>query len=178
MNTRTTSKSALFLMELILAIFFFSLASAVCIQLFVKAHILGNDTTNKSRSVMWAQNIAESYLGNDGDLNATAVTLDATLDSPNSFSLYFDKDWNCVSESQSVYAASVEVTADARLNTAYITILRNPMDDVTANSGSKTNHFSTDSTPSNDSIYELNVSLHIPMHARDVASSAISEMEN
>ena len=32
-------RSSLFLLELILVIFFFSLASAVCIQLFVKAHL-------------------------------------------------------------------------------------------------------------------------------------------
>ena len=35
---RTHSGSSLFLMELILAILFFSVASAVCVQLFARAH--------------------------------------------------------------------------------------------------------------------------------------------
>ena len=36
--------SGIFLLELMLAIFFFSLASAVCVQIFVKAHVLSNDS--------------------------------------------------------------------------------------------------------------------------------------
>ena len=39
-----SSRSALFLMELIFSILFFALASAVCVQLFVKAHLLSVST--------------------------------------------------------------------------------------------------------------------------------------
>ncbi len=38
--------SSLFLLELILAILFFSLASAVCVQFFVKSHLLSRDARN------------------------------------------------------------------------------------------------------------------------------------
>ena len=75
MYTKTTSKSALFLMELIIAIFFFSLASAVCIQLFVKAHLMGTSNTNKNHALLWAQNIAETYTGTGADFNATVSLL-------------------------------------------------------------------------------------------------------
>ena len=44
MNRHDTSKSGLFLIELILSIFFFIIAMAVCLQLFVKAHTLSQDT--------------------------------------------------------------------------------------------------------------------------------------
>lgn len=44
--------SSLFLMELILAILFFSIASAVCVQFFVKSHMLSND----SRALNYAVN--------------------------------------------------------------------------------------------------------------------------
>ena len=40
----SSSRSGLLLMEIIIAILFFSLASAICLQLFVKAHNLGQDT--------------------------------------------------------------------------------------------------------------------------------------
>ena len=53
-----SSKSSLFLIELILAIFFFIIAMAVCLQLFVKAHTLSNDTISMNHAVLWTQNLA------------------------------------------------------------------------------------------------------------------------
>lgn len=58
-----TSKSSLFLMELIIAILFFALASAVCIQLFVKSHLLGNTTAEENHALLLCQNLSEIYLG-------------------------------------------------------------------------------------------------------------------
>ena len=40
MHTQHNTRSSLFLIELIIAILFFSLGSAVCVQAFVKAHTL------------------------------------------------------------------------------------------------------------------------------------------
>ena len=49
---RKNSSSSLFLMELIIAILFFSLASTVCIQLFVKAHLLTEKSVNINQSIL------------------------------------------------------------------------------------------------------------------------------
>lgn len=57
-------------MEMIIAILFFSLASAVCIQLFAKSHLLSTQTVNQNHAVIQAQNLAESYLALEGDINA------------------------------------------------------------------------------------------------------------
>lgn len=43
--------SSLFLMELILAILFFSVASAVCVQFFVKSHLLSRDSDALNHAV-------------------------------------------------------------------------------------------------------------------------------
>lgn len=64
------SKSALFLMELIIALLFFSLASTVCIRLFVNAHSLSRQTVDRNYAVNYAQNMAEAFIGCDGDLLA------------------------------------------------------------------------------------------------------------
>lgn len=58
-----TSKSSMFLMELIIAILFFALASAVCIQLFVKSHLLSNAASDESRALLLCQNLSEIYQG-------------------------------------------------------------------------------------------------------------------
>ncbi|MBQ6696553.1 MAG: hypothetical protein IJN16_07605 [Lachnospiraceae bacterium] len=62
------SKSSLFLMEVIIALLFFSLASTVCIRLFVKSHTLSRDTQNLNYAVTQSQNLAEAFIGVDGDM--------------------------------------------------------------------------------------------------------------
>ena len=61
-------RSSLFLLELILVIFFFSLASAVCIQLFVKAHVIGQDTEDLNHAIPLAESAAEAFHSVEGDL--------------------------------------------------------------------------------------------------------------
>ena len=57
-------------MEMIIAILFFSLASAVCIQLFARSHLLSTQTVNQNHAVIQAQNLAESYLSLEGNVAA------------------------------------------------------------------------------------------------------------
>ena len=55
---------------MIIAILFFSLASAVCIQLFARSHLLSTQTVNQNHAVIQAQNLAESYLSLEGNVAA------------------------------------------------------------------------------------------------------------
>ena len=52
------SKSGLFLMEIMFAILFFSVASAVCLQLFAKAHTLSRDAIILDEAVTLCQSAA------------------------------------------------------------------------------------------------------------------------
>ena len=58
--------SSLFLLELILAILFFSIASAVCVQFFVKSHLLSRDAKALNSSVTEVFNAAELLDVSDG----------------------------------------------------------------------------------------------------------------
>ena len=69
------SKSSLFLMELIIALLFFSLARTVCIRLFVNAHSLSRQTVDMNHAVNYAQNMAETFIGCSGDLQAMQTIL-------------------------------------------------------------------------------------------------------
>lgn len=103
------SRSSLFLMEMIIAILFFSLASAVCIQLFAKSHTLSRQTVNQNQAVIQAQNLAESYLALEGDFEQMAALFD-TADADNetaTLQLYFDTNWNPVSVSDALYATEM-----------------------------------------------------------------------
>lgn len=96
------SKSGSFLMELILSILFFSVASAVCIQLFAKAHLLDQKTAYQNQAVIWAENLASLWQAENGDLSLVRDTLCADYaaapssvvlsDSGSLLLVYLDKD--------------------------------------------------------------------------------------
>ncbi len=72
--------SSLFLMELILAILFFSVTSAVCVQFFVKSHLLSRDSKILSQAVNECANIAEIYDASDSIDDALLSLADAYPD--------------------------------------------------------------------------------------------------
>ena len=108
------SRSSLFLMEMIIAILFFSLASAVCIQLFAKSHLLSTQTVNKNHAVILAQNLAESYLAAEGDLGAMHDLFSPSQQTEeDTMTLYFDSQWNLCSRGDSAgFSAELTHTPD------------------------------------------------------------------
>ena len=121
---RKNSSSSLFLMELIIAILFFSLASTVCIQLFVKAHLLTEKSVNINQSILWTQNLAEGFLNSNGDLAGMKELFDEKSElGEDHISLYFDSDWKPVAAGtdSARYEVKLQLTAtDTSLVTAQI----------------------------------------------------------
>ncbi len=70
------SKSALFLMELIIVIFFFTLTSAVCLRVFVKAHETAVETGSMNYAILWAENASEAFYEYGADEAAIRGILD------------------------------------------------------------------------------------------------------
>ena len=68
-------KTGLFLMELIIAILFFSLAATICIQLFVKSHMISERSIALNHSILLAQNTAEIFYATNGDPEKMASLL-------------------------------------------------------------------------------------------------------
>ena len=132
-----SSKSSLFLMELIISILFFSIASAVCIQLFVKAHLLNVRTQEKNETVVWVQNLAELWDSCDGDMlfikgqlqedyhcGDSAVTL--ASGETGALLLHFNQDWE-LSETDSAYRIELSPTlfdSESRLISSEITVYK------------------------------------------------------
>lgn len=93
MNSHS-SKAGLFLMELIIAILVFSIAGAVCVQLFAKSYMLSIHSRELSNAVSLAQSQAEIFYGNPGDITDADV--------------FYNKDFELCSRD----AASYEMTAE------------------------------------------------------------------
>lgn len=104
MDQRSNSKTSLFLMELIIAIAFFALASAVCVRLFVSAHLLAEKNTNLNNSVLWCQNLAESFYGCKGNIKDIALLYPQGIatfsdnEDEGSLVLSFDENWELTSK--------------------------------------------------------------------------------
>ncbi len=136
MKHRNRAKSSsLFLLELILAILFFSLASAVCVQFFVKSHILGKDARSLDHAVNECSGIAEivnTSGGTDEALDViTEVYSDATVEAYEengdipaiSIRIYYNKGFTLCTESEGVYTLQTELWEQGRMLTAGISMM-------------------------------------------------------
>lgn len=95
---------------MIIAILFFSLASAVCIQLFARSHLLSTQTVNQNHAVVQAQNLAESYLSLEGNVAAMQDLFSPSeLTDENTLRLAFDSSWNlCTAEDNAGFYAELK----------------------------------------------------------------------
>lgn len=174
-----SSKSSLFLMEMIIAILFFSLASAVCIQLFVKAHLLGKTTTEENKALLMCQNFSEIYLGvlpeqftetpeelkeyflfllaEDsafaGITDYTAEYMDVfSTETEFALSLFYSEDWHPVSPDKYSYQIIFSFDGyDTENNVYNASTYAYRVNPAAVSAGSKY-----------DEIYHLNVCKHIP----------------
>ena len=73
MGSQNNTRSSLFLIELIIAILFFSLGAAVCVQAFVKAHTLTGQARELSFASTAVSSAASAVKYTDGSLDALQV---------------------------------------------------------------------------------------------------------
>lgn len=66
---RKTRKSSLFLMELIIAILFFSLSAAVCVRLFALSYATSQESTYRDAAMLQAQSMASLFLSAEGEMD-------------------------------------------------------------------------------------------------------------
>ncbi len=72
------SKSKLFLIELIIIILFFAIASAVCMNIFARGKLYSDQSTQTTMAALLCQQVAETFKGTNGDEHALAQQLGAT----------------------------------------------------------------------------------------------------
>ena len=138
MTRHSQQQSRLFLLEITLAILFFSLASAVCLRCFAKSHILSTQAAELNPAVPQSENIAEllrslpendrkdaqkisnvlqlEYPAVNFSATDTATDMDTDIDTEidsaqkswGSWSLYFDSDWNSCQQAQAVYHIQIQ----------------------------------------------------------------------
>ena len=100
MERTPAKRSSLFLLELMIAILFFCLASAVCVQIFVKAHTISRETEELNMVLEKVSGYTELFL-------ADALTEDQKI--------YYDEDWQECKEDAASYMIAIQVEPDGKL---------------------------------------------------------------
>ena len=103
---RHNNTSSLFLLELILAVLFFSVASALCIQIFTKAHLMSQDARDLNFAVNEVSNMAEQM--SDGTLQDAAA--------------YYDSSYASCEKADAVYVLTVHYEPEDTLLKAHISM--------------------------------------------------------
>lgn len=93
MKTFNSAKSGIFLIELMIAILFFSLGSAVCIQAFVKAHLISTQAHALSFASAQASGAASVMKYTDGTLDSVQKYFESAQADGNDFKIYYDTDY-------------------------------------------------------------------------------------
>lgn len=118
------SRTSLVLMELIITILFFSLSSAVCVQLFVNSHLTTKETRKLNEAVNISQSIAEVMRGTDGSLASIQSYFPTATGDDNYFVIYFDESFNLTDDvEQAKYATDVTVSSVSKLYNMDITFI-------------------------------------------------------
>ena len=111
------SKSSLFLMEFIVALFFFTLACAICVQLYTKCFQISHLSVDQNHACLWASNLAELWYDaldeNEEDYNTylldtfsrseniaeSALVYPGYIEAGDPvLCLYFDADWKLLKD--------------------------------------------------------------------------------
>lgn len=144
---RHNNISSLFLLELILAVLFFSVASALCIQIFTKAHLMSQDARDLNFAVNEVSSMAEQISA--GTLHSdTAASSDDTASDPSTqmpddslqdAAAYYDSGYASCEKADAVYVLTVHYEPENTLLKA---------------------HISMDTIADNRNIYALDVTKH------------------
>lgn len=144
---RHNNTSSLFLLELILAVLFFSVASALCIQIFTKAHLMSQDARDLNFAVNEVSSMAEQISA--GTLHPdTAASSDDTASDPSTQisndawqddTAYYDSSYASCEKADAVYVLTVHYEPEDTLLKA---------------------HISMDTIADNRNIYTLDVTKH------------------
>ena len=125
MKKKNSGRSSLLLMELILAILFFALVSAVCLQIFVKANLIGKDTEELDQAVRCVTSAAELLGQAEEPMEQIMAQYPNSfvLSGDNRITLLFDEDFRSCDSGHMVYQMDITTVQDDAQTTEWSVIL-------------------------------------------------------
>lgn len=117
-TTRSKLKSSLFLMEMIVTILFFSIASAICVRLFAQSHILSRQADELNMAVAVSQSFVEVMKGTDGTMETlTEYFPNAVCIDDDTLEQYYDADYQECASENACYIAEITLSVNDAFST-------------------------------------------------------------
>lgn len=110
MRKAPAKRSNLFLLELILAIFFFALAGAVCLQLFVQARTLSQQTHARNQALVCAKNISALFEAGEGSFSEILREYPDAQQRDSLLTIYYDEEWQPCTFEQETYLLTLTLS--------------------------------------------------------------------
>lgn len=139
MKPQKNTRSSLFLIELMITILFFSLGSAVCIQVFVKAHTVNEDARRLSFASLQVSSAASALKYTDGSPDALREYFPMLSEDKNGMTVCYDRSFRECEPSEGFFVlritkestdgvlhSNIEITAPDRETPIYGLTLRYP----------------------------------------------------
>lgn len=116
MKKQTSNRSGLLLMEIIIAILFFSVISAICLQLFVKSHTFSRNSEELDSAVNQVSSAAElirsTEMERPDDIPAVFKDYYPDLKADGDVThIYYDKDFKPCRKSDAAYSMEISLTS-------------------------------------------------------------------
>lgn len=126
MKSASSSRSDLLLMEMILAVLFFSLISAICLQLFVKAHNLSQDTRELDAAVRQADSVASVLLQTSEPMKKIGEIYPDFSGDGRCGKIYYNSDFQpCAQEDSAYYLDIIPTRTDPQTTSYSVTVYDN-----------------------------------------------------
>lgn len=110
MKLRQTRHSSMFLLELMIAILLFCVASAVCIRLFVKSHIISQEAENLNMALNQVSSVAEVFQSGTGIEEFLEKEFPDYEKNETGFLVYYDDDWKACTMENARFQLFIEIT--------------------------------------------------------------------
>lgn len=156
---RHNNTSSLFLLELILAVLFFSVASALCIQIFTKAHLMSQDARDLNFAVNEVSSMAEQISAGTLHSDTAASSDDTAASSGDTASDPSTQISNDAWQDDTAYYDSSYASCE-KADAVYVLTVHYEPEDTLLKA-----HISMDTIADNRNIYTLDVTNHLQRRA-------------
>ena len=111
MKKDSSRRSNLLLMEIILSVLFFSFASAVCLQMFVRASLLGRETRELHMAVRYVSSAAELFSRPEHAMgHLQELYPQARIDGEEAL-IWFDEDYSPCAREEAAYCMEISTSS-------------------------------------------------------------------
>lgn len=123
------SKSTLFLLELIFSIFFFAITSAVCAQIFARAHVLSSSTADLNHAIVCVESAAEIFHSGDGSFTTLTQCFPEAKGDEDQLIIYYDRQWAVTDSDDAIYTLTIDRTTSGQMTEGTFVCMKDGKDE-------------------------------------------------